>query len=368
MTTIRGLNILTNTRIASFKACRERHRLRYECGITKDRESTSLRFGSMVHKALEALANHESIETTCEIIHDNYSRCPEYIDEFDWAIEREEVIRLVCGYHWRWEHDNIEYVAAEHEFDVAVINPKTGAASRTWRRSGKIDSVIRRGGPLLLKETKTTSESLDADSDYWPRLAIDSQIIGYVEAARDIYGWPISGVLYDVIRKPSISPSLVPERDDFGLKIVLDANGNRVTLSNGKPRQLGDKEKGWTLQCRRETPQEYGDRLTSDIGERPEFYYARRVIGITDHQIEKYRRELWDVAKDMREGEVYTNTAACKEPWPCEFQAICFNNIDVTPDGPVPEGFKRLGDVHPELTEKGENNDDINCPTETATA
>jgi len=34
-------------------------------------------------------------------------------------------------------------------------------------------------------------------------------------------------VLYDVTRKPEISPKQIPVLDDAGLKIVTDADGNR---------------------------------------------------------------------------------------------------------------------------------------------
>jgi len=344
-----GQDILTHSRMACFKDCRERHRLRYDCRIGRvGADTKALRMGGALHLGIEALANGRTIDDACALIRQNYATVPGWADTFDWLIEREICLRLLAGYEWRWSEDPIEHVRAEAQFRLPIVNPQTGRSSRTFVRSGKIDGIVRRDGRLAVRETKTTSESIAPDSDYWPRLAIDSQIAGYVQAARAM-GYAVETVFYDVIRKPGIAPKQVPLKDDMGFKIVLDRDGRRVMKKGGLPRESGSTEDGYTLQVRVENPQEFGDRLTADIGERPDFYFARREIALTPETLAAYDRELWSIANDVRAGECYRNTSACLNPYVCEFTPICFNGIEVGPDGPVPDGFERRDWVHPEL-------------------
>src|SRR5690606_36744924 len=134
---------------------------------------------------------------------------------------------------------------------------------------------------LAIVETKTTADSIAPDSDYWLRLRFNGQLMQYVLAART-FGWDISTVIYDVVRKPAIEPRQIPLLDAEGRKVVLDANGERVLKKDGSPRESGDKEKGYTLQTRIETPEEFSDRLYQDTLARPDFYFARREVPILE--------------------------------------------------------------------------------------
>jgi hypothetical protein len=91
----------------------------------------------------------------------------------------------VCGYQWRWAGARLEVVATEQAFRVPLVNPATGKATPTFELAGKIDGIVRlEDGRLAVKESKTCSEDLGADSDYWRRLRIDHQITLYMLAAR----------------------------------------------------------------------------------------------------------------------------------------------------------------------------------------
>jgi hypothetical protein len=155
-------------------------------------------------------------------------------------------------------------------------------------------------------------------------LRLDQQISLYVIAAREL-GYDVATVLYDVIRKPSIAPKIVDRKT-----------------------------------ARRETADEFGDRLTEDISTRPDFYFARKEIPRLEADLEEFRAEVWQQQLMLRNcqktGHWYRNTNACLHPYRCSYTDICFQGINLT-NGTIPIGFKKLASVHPELTLSAKEND-----------
>jgi hypothetical protein len=310
--------------------------------------------GSAFHDGIDGLTT--DLATACDAVRRHYADLPEGFDPYWWAIEQETVLSLVCGYEWRWREANLEVLATEQVFRVPLRNPATGAITPSFDLAGKIDGIVRlEDGRLAVKETKTCSEDLALDSDYWRRLRIDHQISMYVHAAREL-GHAVETVLYDVIRKPTIEANPVPLKDDQGVKIVLDARGDRVRTKDGKKwRETADTSLGYVLQTRPMATEEWSERLRSDIADRPDFYFARVEIPRLDQDIEEFRAELWDVQQAIREAQrtgrhyrtVTQNT--CRY---CPYFGICSTNQIVNLDYP-PEGFEVLSSPHPELeTEK----------------
>lgn len=368
-----GANILTHSRMQTFRTCQEKHHNRYELGIRREGDEVYFRMGGACHKGIDLRAKGASTDDAIAIATQGYEVLPRWCvaEEavHDWMTERETVAVLLSGYFWIWERDGVpdnlrvaEVLESEGAFELPIRNPETGAASTVFRQAGKRDALVRLGdGRVALKETKTVGEDLDPASDYWKRLRLDNQISQYFCAVQD-EGKPIDTILYDVIRKPSIAPKLVPILDADGKKIVNDAEGKRVLKENikkngepgaghGDPIQSGNVEKGWILQQRRETPEEFGKRLLEDITARPEFYYARQEIPRLDADLARFRADLWDVAATIREarnnGRHYRNTAACTLMGRCEYLDQCHAGID--PDNP-PAGFVRVTNLHPELS------------------
>lgn len=357
---LNGSNLLTNSRLQCWKRCPREHLFRYELGIRPVNESRALRMGSAVHEGLDARKKGRPIDESIGAALAAYGVMPEGYDADRWAVEAETVAQMLAGYFWRWEIDDLdpaitvaEVVKTEFAFDLPIFNPATGAATPTFRSAGKIDGIVRLGdGRLAVLEHKTTGDSLDPDSDYWRRLRIDEQISRYMLAARAM-GFPVETVLYDVIRKPSIAPKQVPVLDDDGLKVVLDADGVRVYGKNGKPRQTGDADQGYTLQQNLETPEQFGERFRLDIGERPDFYYARREIPRLDADLEEFEAELWQAQQAVREtqksGRWFRNTGACSVMGRCTYLDFCHQGFD--PEAPLPAGLERVTELHPELVE-----------------
>ena len=338
------MELLTASRMNTLLSCPRRHYWRYEVGLEALDDAAALRFGTAWHNAMEAHAKGVTVENAfMAALGDG-----QQIDELQAAT----LYGLLSGYYGLHPFGDCDFeeLLPEVEFRVQLGN------SRTFEAAGKIDGLGRlRDKRLAMMEHKTTSDSLDSGSDYWERLRWNMQILQYVDAAR-VSGWDVEAVIYSVTRKPSIRPRDIPELDADGLKIVVDAAGQRVMLANGKLRQsAGD---GMTLKSRPETPEEFGDRLKADALERPDFYFARREVPILEDDLAEFREQ-----RRMLGFSIIAYRAAQKrmrrpeQAWPrncsqvvcagCPFARFCLQNISVDLATP-PAGF-RLGVANPEL-------------------
>jgi len=341
---------MTNSLMGYAKKCLRLYYLKYICRLQRVRTSAPLRLGGVYHKGQELHGNGDPnaiVKAATE-----YDNIPEWADPLAWAVERETVRNLLAGHFWRYEADNLEVVANERAFELPLVNPDTGRSSRTFVVCGKIDKIVRMpDGRLAVLEYKTCGQDIGPESDYWLRLRYDSQVSLYVLAARAL-GFDVATALYDVTRKPEISPRQIPELDEHDLKIVVDGNGQRVMKKDGTPRQTADSAQGYVLLSRQETAEEFGKRLLEDIGVRPDFYYQRREVPRTEDVLSEFQAELWQQAQYLmavRKSGLWfrnVNQMNCRN---CDFKELCLNGVKITPDGLPPTGFVQVENVHPEL-------------------
>jgi len=341
---------LTHSRASSFKQCRKAAWFAYELGVRRVTDAKALRMGSAYHEGLEVLANTNELEPALEAASVSYSAAPDNFDQWEWEIEEHTVRALLSGYFWRWMDSGITYEAAEQKFNLKIRNPKTGRAIPGWEWAGKIDGIVRLADHRwAVKENKLLSDSLDSDADLWRRLQIDSQISGYLIAAREL-GYPVETVLYDVTRKPTIKPNDIPRLDPEGLKVVLDRSGTRVLTKQGKPRQTADTELGYVVVSRKMTPEEWGEKIVEDIGARPDYYYARREIPRLDKDLEEWQAEMYEVQRTISEAQKsgrWFKTVADTTCGRCSYFGLCTTGWKE--GSSLPEGFIKVSDVHPEL-------------------
>lgn len=306
-----GRSLLTSTRLSTLRRCPRQHYYRYELGLSRIRSADALRLGAAFHKGLELHNKGLDAELAIAQATAGYDRVPDWAEPLDWLVECETLRALLAGHFWRYSSDDLKIVEAEKVFEMPLVNPETGARSRTFTVSGKIDGIVQLAdGRLAILEYKTAGEDIGSDSDYWLRLRCDPQISMYVLAARAM-GHGINTVLYCVTRKPTIRP-----------------------------------RKG-------ESPQEYGLRLIGDIHERPDYYFQRREVPRLEDDLAEFQLELWQQAQQLlesrRHGRWFRNVGrmTCSG---CEFANICLQSVRVEPDRP-PSGYHRLPHVHPELSQ-----------------
>ncbi len=241
-------------------------------------------------------------------------------------------------------------LAVEREFRAPLVNPETNAPSRTFDLGGKLDVVVEHQGLTKLIEHKTTSEDIAAGSDYWKRLTIDPQISTYFAGGK-ASGYDIAECIYDVLGKPGLRPGQVPLTDEFGVKIVLDASGERVRTQRGQWRQTGDSAQGYALQTRDETPDEFRARLTEHVAENPDRYYQRGSVVRLEQEEADAAHDAWATARLIRDADLAgrwpRNPDACvRFGRTCTFFDVCTGTASLDDA----TRFKRVAHVHQELS------------------
>ncbi len=321
----RGQELLTHTRIQCRKTCPRKHNLRYNLGIERERVSDAMTRGTMMHLALNWLAQGLPLSHVVERIEQRYKIMPEWADRDQWRLECRILVCMICGYDWRWKSDGLEIVIkTEQRFELPICNPETGKATPSYRIAGRKDRVLRLSdGRNAVLETKTTSDSISPDSDYWKKLRLDQQVTLYLWAEQQEDA-TVETIIYDVVHMPGIRPK-------------------KLTKAEQKIHGV-----------ERETLELFEARLMRDIYERPDFYFARQEVPRLKSDIDEFLHELWQVQKDIRASELngrhYRNTAACTVPYRCQFLDIC-HDMHPLMLSTLPEGFRCLDYLHPELLE-----------------
>ncbi len=340
------LPVITNSEMKTHRRCaRERH-YTYDLGYRVVREADALRGGSLAHLGLEAWWR-----STGDRLADALAAMQGEPDPYD-RVRAEQMMR---GYDARWldEVQHFEVLSVEQEFRAPLVNPETGAASRTFDLAGKLDVIVRdlRDGLVYKIEHKTSAEDIGVGSSYWKRLTLDPQISTYYEGARSL-GYDPAGCLYDVLGKPGQRPGNVPLVDEVGFKIVLDGDGKRVYVSSGKkPRETADAKLGYVLQTRPETPEEYGARIADAIAADPDRYYQRGVVVRLEADEREAAFDRWQIARLIREAQLAgrhpRNPDSCiRYSRECDFFGVCTGTANLE-DTTL---FRKVEHVHEELS------------------
>lgn len=253
--------------------------------------------------------------------------------------------------------------------DYSAMNPEVEFVdaidgSRTFEQRGKVDGLaVLRDGRRVVWERKTTSDNLADTGGYWDRLRFNIQLLAYAGWIYHTTG-ELPVCVYDVIRKPALQlRANVPELDENGLPIVLDANGNRCIKRDGTPKKTADAAKGERLAWHPETPDEYGSRILEAMSSDPERHFARREVAVTADMLEEFRRErlgvcrmLLHFAAEARKAEMpehaYPRSCNPDNCRSCPFSGFCLHRIHVDAENP-PEGFRIAH--HEELLDGGWN-------------
>jgi len=340
--------VLTNSRLACFRACPRKHYLRYQLGLRPAEEGLALRVGSAFHRALEARDKGEDVEAAL---------AERLQDPFDLAL----VAAMFDGHARRWADHPLAAVATELAFDLPLKNPETGAATPIWRIGGVIDAIVRLpDGRLALKEIKTTSRDFCPGAEYWLRLHLDPQLSLYVLAAREL-GYEVETVLYDVTRRPAQKPlNATPVEERKYLQ--KDSKQKDGTVRPAGSLYAGQRETD-------ETPEEFAARVATAIAAEPERHFARIEIARLDQDLEECAADIWRLQRVVRDCQLEAERAVARGQRPtiawarspdactgqgvtCEFLSVCTTGRSVETD--TPEGLRRLSDVHPELSRDGD--------------
>lgn len=321
--------LLTNSRLRTYRECPRKHRLMYEDLWRPVREDDTLAYGTLGHLGLEAWWRSESDHLDAALAavagraRDPYQQ-----------VSIEEVLR---GYDARWAADRAlhEVLHVEREFIAPLINPDTWAESRTWALGGKVDVIVREragAGRVLVVEHKFTGENIaDAASPYWAKLAMDGQVSHYYIGAESL-GAQVEGCIYDVVSKPGQRPLKATPIESR--KYTKDGRLYAAQREND------------------ETPDEYRARIKAAIDADLQGFFPRKDVPRLESDLRDYLGDAWAYASQIREarnaGRAPRNPEACHRYSTCPFWDVCANGVKPEDH---PDTYQRVESAHPELVE-----------------
>lgn len=316
--------LLTVSRMKEARLCQRAHHYRYGLGYRPRRQSEELRFGDLVHRGLEqwwlAGADPEARIT-------NALAAVACEDPFE-QVRAEE---MILGYDARWGDEPLEAIFVECQFVGPVVNPTTGAHSKTWRLAGKLDVLARntQTGHVHIIEHKTSAEDISTGSAYWKRLRLDAQVSVYFDGA-DMLGHPAESCIYDVLAKPGLRP-----------KKATSAEARKYKADGTLYANQRDTD---------ESVDEYRARVREAIAAAPDDYFARgEIVRLEDERADALH-DVWDIGRQLREAELAgrypRNPEACiRFGRSCSFFGVCCREEQIDD----PALFEKLENVHPEL-------------------
>lgn len=327
------LSVLSNSAIACYRRCPREYSFRYVAMRRPRRSSEALRFGTFFHLGLEhwwATPGEpaDKLEAALVMMRARAASNEDDSDPFE-LVKAEE---LMLGYTARWGDAGYDTVGVEVPFEVPLVNPDTGAASKTYRLGGKIDVIARKDGELEIIEHKTTSDDITGGSDYWRNVsATDAQVSTYISGAKAA-GHNVVRCTYDVVRKVGLRP-----------KRATPEEARRYTKA-GKldARQRLDDE----------TPEEFRARVRADIAEDPSKYYARGPIVRLEADEREHAGDVWQTAWFMREAEnakrFPRSPGSCRRfNRFCDYFDVCSGVANINDDS----RFRTASAPHEELSE-----------------
>jgi hypothetical protein len=293
-----------------FRNCRKACEYRYELGLTAREKDPNLTFGSLIHDALQTWHGTRDLTAVLELIDRACAtRASDEGVRRDWHLAG----AMMTGYAARYPTEEFSVVALEKTFEGPIVNPATGAASRSFVLAGKVDGIVRIGGDHYTLEHKTAAT---IDADYLERLWTDFQIAIYSHYVEQSLGIPITGVIYNVLGKARLQQGKGETEDEY----------------QARRADLIAKSKSGTTTAKRKLPEsneEFQSRLIEKYADPAMFH--REMLYLSRDRFEVLQAELWELTQaflDARRRKVfYQNTAFCfHHNRPCAYFPICRSN------------------------------------------
>ena len=257
----------------------------------------------------------------------------------DDPFERVKAEELMIAYHARWgDEEQPRVLAVECEFTAPLLNPETGAPSRTFVRGGKMDAIVHDGNDVVIVEHKTSSADISPGSVYWQGLRMNSQISMYLVGARSL-GFEPRKVLYDVLGKVALRP-----------KEATPTEARKYT----KPTKKDPTPRIYATQRETdESPAEFRVRVAQAIADDPNGYLQRGDVVRTDEDEQDSAADDWQQARAIADatklGRYPRNPDSCQRyGGACEYLDVCTRLVQIDD----PRYFRRSEGKHEELGAK----------------
>ena len=303
---------------AMFRNCRRKYLHRYIEEIAPvASDAQALRFGALIHNALEAWHGCKgslvdagiNMQITIE------KECSGHQFNPDLHAQWHLAHAMMDGYSARYadeDRENFSVVSLERQFVGPIINPETGARSLTFQLAGKVDGVVRDKdtGHLWLLEHKTAAL---IDGAYLEKLWTDMQIHLYAMYMEKELGEPIAGVVYNILTKCRKRQRVEESEADYQARYEALCAKNKNGKSSAK-RHLAESDENFRARL-------------AEYYAQPETFHRERIY-IDRGQVDELRAELWELTQaylDARRlGQWYRNTSQCfNYGRPCPYYPLC---------------------------------------------
>ncbi len=293
-----------------FRNCRKAVEWRYLQQLVPLQRDRNLHFGSLIHECLQSWHAQRDLAEVLDLID---RRCINRTQDEDQRRDWHLATAMMKGYAFRYPAEEFEVIALEKAFEGPIVNPATGAASRSFKLAGKVDGIIRIGGEYFILEHKTASQ---VDADYLEKLWTDFQITIYAHYIEQTMGIPITGILYNVLVKAKLQQSKGETEEEFQARraeLLAKSKTGKTTAKRKMP----------------ESDEEFQQRLAEKYAD-PEMFH-REMLYLSRDRFDILRSELWELTQAFldarRRGVFYQNTAFCfNYQRPCPYFALCRSN------------------------------------------
>jgi hypothetical protein len=293
-----------------FRNCRKAVEWRYLEQLVPLQRDRNLHFGSLIHECLQSWHEHRDLAEVLALID---RLCPNRLQDENQHRDWHLATAMMNAYAARYAAEEFEIVALEKTFEGPIVNPATGAASRSFVLAGKVDGIVRIGRDYFVLEHKTAAQ---IDGDYLEKLWTDFQITIYANYVELAMGIPITGILYNVLVKAKLQQGKGETEGEY--------QARRAEL-------LAKSKTGKTTAKRRmpETDTEFQERLAEKYAD-PTMLH-REMLYLSRDRFDILRSELWELTQAFldarRRGIFYQNTAFCfNYQRPCPYFALCRSN------------------------------------------
>ncbi len=222
---------------------------------------------------------------------------------------------MMTGYARQYRDGALDVITIDEGCLSDIVNPATGAKSRSFAFAAHVNGVVRIDGRNYLVEHRTTST---LDEDYLQRLWADFQVTLRANYIEKHLGTPIGGVVYDILVKSR----------------VRQAAGETVAAFAKRKAALLAKSKSGKTSAKRQMPESdaaYAARLATKYCEPGMFH--REVVDFDAQRRAELSSELWELTQSLldarRRDAWYQNTSFCFHyRRPCEYLALCQSHSD----------------------------------------
>jgi len=287
---------LSASSINCFQQCEAKWWYQYKQGYRVKKKGKGLLTGLAMHEAQELFLKGDSLDAAIdsveqEALSNGWDEDPLFLPK---------VRSYIKGYYKQWQTNqpewfvNSELIETEGWFNYV---PDISFCMSKLPYVGKIDGVYmdKENDRIVVMEHKNVSskDATDLSSTFWRSLCMDTQLAIYTDYYTKRFRKPV-WVYYDVV----------------------------ITSPNTKPKSVWDGEKG-KKKHRKETLEEFEERLTIDYTENSQDKYIRQLIPMLDHNWEKRMLEVIQIGNRVEGSPPIRNTNSCKNYGGCEYFEVC---------------------------------------------